>query len=316
MWRIALSACLIAIACNARSQSAKVTYYYTDPQGTPIVEADANANIISTSEYRPFGSAVSGGFSSEIGYTGHFYDADAGLVYMQARYYDPEMGRFLSTDHVPGSPGDLFSMGRYTYVKDNPSTLIDPSGNYSCDTKNEKSNCREVKKGRDRLNNLARSYSSHSTEGKRLNSILNALGTENDGNNVSVVFGTIGGGANGQTSFNPNAGILMKLDPAAISRNFGGMNTSEFVGTLAHEGQHAVDETRWKSNPLSPQMSYETEFNAFQAQSYVNEGFRTNSPYGVWDTSWPAGVASGMADLNADLLARCAAYGTPTCASP
>jgi hypothetical protein len=47
---------------------------------------------------------------------------------MQARYYDPEVGRFLSVDPVEPSVGNAFNFNRYTYANNNPSRYTDPDG--------------------------------------------------------------------------------------------------------------------------------------------------------------------------------------------
>jgi RHS repeat-associated core domain len=49
-------------------------------------------------------------------------------VYMQARYYDAEVGRFLSVDPVGVKAGDGFSFNRYSYANGNPIMRIDPDG--------------------------------------------------------------------------------------------------------------------------------------------------------------------------------------------
>jgi len=84
-------------------------------------------------------SAVSASTSSElddIGYTGHKFDQDIGLSYMQARYYDPVIGRFLSNDPVDtlghlekGNP--VHGFGRYTYANNNPYKYVDPDGEFA-----------------------------------------------------------------------------------------------------------------------------------------------------------------------------------------
>lgn len=112
----------------AQAQTGKVTYVYTDPQGTPLAEADANGNITATFDYKPYGSQALGSPSTGPGYTGHVNDPDTGFVYMQARYYDPSMGRFLSVDPVHPTPGDAFNFGRYAYVNNNPINHTDPTG--------------------------------------------------------------------------------------------------------------------------------------------------------------------------------------------
>ncbi|NMW24337.1 RHS repeat-associated core domain-containing protein [Rhodanobacter denitrificans] len=105
-------------------------YYYTDPQGTVLAKADAQGNIIATYDYAPYGSAVTslGTPPNGPGYTGHVNDPDTGLIYMQARYYDPITGRFLSTDPVAPSPGDAFTFNRYNYANNNPIRFTDPDG--------------------------------------------------------------------------------------------------------------------------------------------------------------------------------------------
>jgi len=54
-------------------------------------------------------------------------DPDTGLVYMQARYYDPE-ARMLSVDPVAPVPGDVFGFNRYAYTNNNPIINTDPTG--------------------------------------------------------------------------------------------------------------------------------------------------------------------------------------------
>lgn len=113
----------------------KVTYVYTDPQGTPLAEADASGNITATFDYASYGSQALGSPPDEPGYTGHVNDPDTGLVYMQARYYDPAVGRFLSTDPVTPAAGNLFDFNRYDYANNNPVNNADPNGKstvYAC----------------------------------------------------------------------------------------------------------------------------------------------------------------------------------------
>lgn len=89
-----------------------VTYVYTDPQGTPLAEANASGTITATYDYAPYGSQAMGAAHDGPGYTGHVNDADTGLVYMQARYYDPVVGRFVSTDPVGPGAGNAFNFNR------------------------------------------------------------------------------------------------------------------------------------------------------------------------------------------------------------
>lgn len=122
---------LLVLLSVAHAQPGKVTYVYTDPQGTPLAEADANGNVTATFDYKPYGSQAFGLPVNGPGYTGHVKDQDTGLVYMQARYYDPVVGRFLSVDPLSPSAGDINSFSRYLYVKGNPVRNVDPDGRQS-----------------------------------------------------------------------------------------------------------------------------------------------------------------------------------------
>jgi RHS repeat-associated protein len=109
-------------------------YYYTDPQGTVLAKADASGTIIATYDYAPYGTAVASMSPAPNGpgYTGHVNDPDTGLVYMQARYYDPAVGRFLSVDPVMPTAGSGFNFNRYDYGNNNPIGNTDPTGKDDC----------------------------------------------------------------------------------------------------------------------------------------------------------------------------------------
>lgn len=122
--------CYLLVLLSGFAQANTVTYVYTDPQGTPLAEADANGNITATFDYTPYGSQALGAPPNGLGYTGQVNDPDTGLVYMQARYYDPAVGRFLSVDPQRPSAGNAFSFDRYAYADNNPIRNIDPNGKF------------------------------------------------------------------------------------------------------------------------------------------------------------------------------------------
>src|SRR5690606_36805170 len=68
------------------------------------------------------------GVSQKIRYTGHAHDAESGYTYMQARFYDPLVGRFLSTDPVHFVDENPFTFNRYSYANNNPYRYTDPNG--------------------------------------------------------------------------------------------------------------------------------------------------------------------------------------------
>jgi RHS repeat-associated protein len=80
--------------------------------------------------YRPYGESIEGAID-DLGYTGHKFDTDLGLSYMQARYYDPVIGRFYSNDPVGWTPENpVMSFNRYLYVNNNPYKYTDPDGEF------------------------------------------------------------------------------------------------------------------------------------------------------------------------------------------
>lgn len=98
----------------ARADEEVVTYYFTDEQGTVLEVAEAHGLGTKPQTYTPFGEAMLGlAQRGRIGYAGHVHEDDIkGLVYMQARYYDTHIGRFLSVDPVVGTPGQLVDFNR------------------------------------------------------------------------------------------------------------------------------------------------------------------------------------------------------------
>lgn len=124
-----IAALLLWVASSlSHTAIATVTYIYTDPQGTPLAEADASGNVTATFDYHPYGAQAFGSTPIGPGYTGHVNDLDTGLVYMQARYYDPLAGRFLSIDPMSPLPGSTFNFNRFAYANNNPIRFIDPDG--------------------------------------------------------------------------------------------------------------------------------------------------------------------------------------------
>jgi RHS repeat-associated protein len=65
---------------------------------------------------------------SLVFFTGQEYDENSGLIYFGARFYDPEVGRFISQDSYLGEPGTPPSLHRYLYAYGNPTVYIDWDG--------------------------------------------------------------------------------------------------------------------------------------------------------------------------------------------
>jgi RHS repeat-associated protein len=63
-------------------------------------------------------------------YAGYRYDNETGLYYLMARYYDPNVGRFITRDSFNGSPNKPLSLNQYTYTENNPVIMVDPGGHF------------------------------------------------------------------------------------------------------------------------------------------------------------------------------------------
>ncbi len=102
-----------------------MTFVHSDILGSPVAETNSQGQIVSLSHYKAFGEGIEQK-RDDIGYSGHKYDAGLGLSYMQARYYDPLIGRFYSDD--PIGFRDVHSFKRYAYANNNPYKYTDPTG--------------------------------------------------------------------------------------------------------------------------------------------------------------------------------------------
>lgn len=111
-------------------------YIVQDLLGSSVLELNANGKVIDSTHYRPYGQPIEGVDNDEKGYTGHLHDNDLGLIYMQARYYDPVIGRFYSNDPVDAlgqmqrGNSIVHGFNRYAYVNNNPYKYTDPNGEF------------------------------------------------------------------------------------------------------------------------------------------------------------------------------------------
>jgi RHS repeat-associated protein len=103
-----------------------VSYYQADGLGSVTSLTDAQGNLAATYQYDSFGNLTdsTGSISNSFGYTAREFDAETGLYFYRARYYDPSLGRFLSEDPIDFGGGVNF----YAYVGNNPVNYIDPFG--------------------------------------------------------------------------------------------------------------------------------------------------------------------------------------------
>jgi len=140
----------------APDMSIKATYVYAGPQllkeepsatdrsldlymlhegkvGSITHAVDMNGSVRNEYDYDTFGTrshvkTAGTGSNQNFGYTGEMFDAESGLLYLRARYYDPSIGRFISADPYLGRMAEPVTQNRYIYVHNNPLLFVDPSG--------------------------------------------------------------------------------------------------------------------------------------------------------------------------------------------
>ena len=117
--------------CNAQGDvlqlrdhtNAPVANYYYDSWGKLLGITDANGNAITA-----FNSVA---VLNPIRYRGYFYDTETGFYYLNSRYYDPEIGRFINADAMIKAPGlNALSTNMFTYCANNPILYSDSTGQW------------------------------------------------------------------------------------------------------------------------------------------------------------------------------------------
>jgi len=104
------------------------TFVLPDALGSVRQETDAAGAVTAVREWSPYGVEV-GGVQTGLGFTGEWHDANVGLTYLRARWYDGRLGRFSQADVWEGETSAPQTLQRYGYGLANPLRYTDPSGN-------------------------------------------------------------------------------------------------------------------------------------------------------------------------------------------
>ena len=117
-------------------------YYLSgDHLGSTSLTTDENGDIVSEVRYLLYGEErwTSGPTPTDFTFTGQRNEAGFGLMDYNARYHSARLGRFISPDTIVPEPGSSGGFNRFSYVRNNPLTRIDPTGHQDCE--NGEDNC-------------------------------------------------------------------------------------------------------------------------------------------------------------------------------
>lgn len=117
--------CLIGEECGGKFKT-----YHFDYRGSTVAITDQNGAVTDTFEYETYGRLIlrTGYTDTPFLYNGRdgVMSGANGLYYMRARYYSPELKRFINADVVAGDISNTITFNRYAYANGNPVSYIDP----------------------------------------------------------------------------------------------------------------------------------------------------------------------------------------------
>jgi RHS repeat-associated protein len=134
------SAPVVAVRTNNGAWA--LNYIHRDYLGSIVAVSNAAGNLVESRSYdawgrlrnpstlQPFAHNAQPALLLGRGYTGHEHLPEFGLINMNARLYDPVIGRFLSPDPYVQAPDYSQSFNRYAYVWNNPLIYTDPDGEF------------------------------------------------------------------------------------------------------------------------------------------------------------------------------------------
>ncbi len=108
-----------------------ISYFHCDHLGSSNVVTNGSGVQTAYTEFTPYGSTFkqTGTYDPKFKFTGKELD-QSGMYFYGARYFDPQIGRFISADTIVQAPYDPQSLNRYSYCRNNPINYVDPTGNF------------------------------------------------------------------------------------------------------------------------------------------------------------------------------------------
>ena len=114
----------------SRKQNENNYYYLYNGHGDVTSLLDENNTKVNTYKYDEYGNITeeTEGVENPYRYAGYYYDKETKNYYLQSRYYNPAIQRFISEDTVRGDIEEPLTQNLYTYTHNNPLKYIDPNG--------------------------------------------------------------------------------------------------------------------------------------------------------------------------------------------
>lgn len=223
------------ITAGANNGTATVTYIHTDFLGSPVAESNSASTVTRIERYTPYSGPADMQLDVGPGFTGHATDVATGLTYMQQRYYDADIGRFISPDPVGPEEDFIKHFNRYNYALNNPVGYTDPDGRYSC----AKDVCPKVRVIINGMRDARDKLPSNSKERKALNIALKTIGTENNGRGPEITSGDL---RNGNAAQFDQKTKVIKID----FNNMDKKDNPSYEGgrSLVHETKHYSDDKK------------------------------------------------------------------------
>ncbi len=177
---------------------------------------------------------------------------------MQQRYYDPQIGRFLSVDPVSTNPSTGSNFSRYWYANDNPNRFLDPDGRYSCDG----TRCTQFDGGIAKTNKMIEKMPAGAAK-NAASEIMSEIGVNDRKGQVFHTDGKQGfkTAEFDQVSHAITVHIPMHTTDRRIGENSG------------HEMSHSLDATKRGAMATSPEQFTETENKAYVYSAAIAEAF-------------------------------------------
>src|SRR5713226_1408683 len=128
---------LIALHTERNDASQDTRYLHSDHLGSLVAITDESGNRVESLSYDPYGNRRQANGQdattpivslTHFGYTSQEHDDNVKLINMNARLYDPILGRFITPDSTVQNPGNGQTYNRYSYAGNNPMRYVDPTG--------------------------------------------------------------------------------------------------------------------------------------------------------------------------------------------